>query len=725
MAKPYQKAGRWYLRYKDATGRWRDRVSKARTKAEAKLLCLELEQREERVRARLDAPTPVDGGGTLEELLQWWIAEYFRGAPSFEKSIGTVRRHLLGSELSRLRLVEVTPGRIESFLQSRSRDVGPQTLNHIRGYLSRAFSAARRTERFVGPNPVAEVSRRKIPRRVPDYLRPQEIPPLLRALAPKWRALFATGLYTGMRRGELFGLRKSDIDLPNRLITVARSYQRDTTKGDHADAIPIAAELVPYLTSAIATSTVDLVFPADDGSMRSPGVQLEQVLRRAMRRAGLVTGYRHVCRRQGCGHLERAPDDQLRRCPRCRMKLWPIGEVRPLRFHHLRHTTASLLMMAGANPAATQRILRHSDPRITTEIYGHLAPGYLRSEVDLLSFGAPPALPTAPLPRPGAREKGTRFAAPVLQGPAEGPEEPSGEGEEALQIPEVPAVGVEGFEPPTPCSQSRCATRLRYTPNWTFLAQPCEQRAYACERSSAVADAVLLVAGQLGHVATVGQDEERVVAEAAPAARRARDVSLTLAPRQLDRRAVGPGERDHGDVARSAQAVGDGGEALQQEGVVARVIAWPAGEARRQDPGRASERIHLETAVVGERTEARLERRQTRLLGSVVLERRTVLLYLEARRHHGQREELERQARRELAQLGQLVPVAGRDDELHRSAARCASMSCAQPLAASAVSASSSARSNVPCSPVPWTSTNLPPSAITTFMSTPAAASST
>ncbi len=29
-------------------------------------------------------------------------------------------------------------------------------------------------------------------------------------------------------------------------------------------------------------------------------------------------------------------------------------------------------------------------------------------------------------------------------------------------VPEV--VGVEGFEPPTPCSQSRCATRLRYTP---------------------------------------------------------------------------------------------------------------------------------------------------------------------------------------------------------------------------------------------------------------------
>ena len=44
-------------------------------------------------------------------------------------------------------------------------------------------------------------------------------------------------------------------------------------------------------------------------------------------------------------------------------------------------------MQSGANPAAVQRILRHSDPRITTEVYGHLAPGYLRAEVDRLKFG--------------------------------------------------------------------------------------------------------------------------------------------------------------------------------------------------------------------------------------------------------------------------------------------------------------------------------------------------
>jgi hypothetical protein len=44
-------------------------------------------------------------------------------------------------------------------------------------------------------------------------------------------------------------------------------------------------------------------------------------------------------------------------------------------------------MMRGANPAAVQRFLRHSDPKLTTEVYGHLAPGYLRDEVDRLVFG--------------------------------------------------------------------------------------------------------------------------------------------------------------------------------------------------------------------------------------------------------------------------------------------------------------------------------------------------
>ncbi len=62
------------------------------------------------------------------------------------------------------------------------------------------------------------------------------------------------------------------------------------------------------------------------------------------------------------------------------------GAGASIRFHDLRHTTGSLLLMAGANPASVQRILRHSDPRVTIDYYGHLLPGYLRDEVNRLQF---------------------------------------------------------------------------------------------------------------------------------------------------------------------------------------------------------------------------------------------------------------------------------------------------------------------------------------------------
>jgi integrase len=167
------------------------------------------------------------------------------------------------------------------------------------------------------------VRRRKIPRRKPDFLRLEEVPLVLHALAPRWRPLFATAIYTGLRKGELFGLRKSDVDLDNRLLYVERSYENETTKGGHGDAIPIASELVPYLRAAMDSSRSELVFPRPDGSMRPPETPVKDVLQRALGRAGVVTGYKLVCRKKGCGHEEVAPQPAERRCPGDGMKLWP------------------------------------------------------------------------------------------------------------------------------------------------------------------------------------------------------------------------------------------------------------------------------------------------------------------------------------------------------------------------------------------------------------------
>jgi len=207
---------------------------------------------------------------------------------------------------------------------------------------------------------------------------------------------------------------------------------------------------------------------------------LEHVLRRAMRRAGIVTGYVHKCRRQGCGHHEAAADANPRRCPKCKFKLFPVGEVRKIRFHHLRHTTASLLLMQGADLAAVQRIMRHQDPRITTEVYGHLAPGYLKNEIKRLSFGPPPAdlsagaapagadaAPEAPteqqsqIAASGAWEPpqlavvrddarpAAPFATRLLPNPQKAHAPPTRRGAVGKALRGLGVVGARGFEPPT------------------------------------------------------------------------------------------------------------------------------------------------------------------------------------------------------------------------------------------------------------------------------------
>jgi integrase len=413
MASAYLKRKTWYLAVLDPSGRRRCLASSAATKTEAKRLARELERRYERQRLGLELPPIPDDLRTVDDIIEWWIHTFVRHMPSYESTISTIRKHVIGSKgLGRLELEEVTPGKIDLFLTGKERELSPQTVNHLRGYLLRAFNLARRMEKFPRPNPVADVPKRKVAKRLPDYLRPAEVPLLLAAVKPKWRALFAAAIYTGLRKGELFALRKSDVDLSSGLITVARSHGRDIPKNSRSEAVPINPELLAhYLEPALRSSSSDLVFPGPDGKMFPKATQLALTLRRAMRRAGLVTGYVHKCRRKGCRHHQAFADAVPRRCPKCNFRLAPVGQVRNIRFHHLRHTTASLLLMSGADLAAVQRIMRHQDPRTTTEFYGHLAAPYLQREVERLSFGPPInlerllAVPFVPTEEPTVRRR--------------------------------------------------------------------------------------------------------------------------------------------------------------------------------------------------------------------------------------------------------------------------------------------------------------------------------
>ena len=169
-------------------------------------------------------------------------------------------------------------------------------------------------------------------------------------------------------------------------IEVSASYDSPTTKGGHADLLPVALKLRPFLEEALRASGSALVFPRSDGAMQSRDLALDKVLRRALGRAGIVIGYLHKCRRKHCGYEVRRDDDNCGRCPRCDMRLWAKALPRHVRFHDLRHTTATLLLKQGVSLATVQRVLRHTDPRLTSEIYGHLDVDDMRAGVDRLAI---------------------------------------------------------------------------------------------------------------------------------------------------------------------------------------------------------------------------------------------------------------------------------------------------------------------------------------------------
>ena len=332
---------------------------------------------------------------TFAELLDWWWAEY--GSKRRGYDFGFLRKRLLPS-LGKFALAEVNAARIEGALQIHADELSPETLNHLRAHAHRIFALAIRRGLWTGSNPASGVERRKVSRRIYETLRAEEVPLLLARLAPSWRPLFATAIWTGMRKGELLGLRKSDVDLDAGTITICRSCDSDTTKGGHADVIPIAEPLKPFLREALLASRSVYVFPAADGSMRPKDTPLQDVLRRALARAGLVNGYDHGCRRckaRGSPHVEHHADAARRHCPVCHMKLWPKPVHRRIRFHDLRGTTATLLARGGAPLVVAQRIMRHTDPRLTSNVYSRVDLNDLREGLNRIAIPAMPTLAIA------------------------------------------------------------------------------------------------------------------------------------------------------------------------------------------------------------------------------------------------------------------------------------------------------------------------------------------
>jgi integrase len=408
--------GTWVIEWQDGTGKYRQRRTRCRTKAEARRLLGDLERQSERQRLGLEPLPSAISEITFGELIDWWWDRHGRHLRS-----PTVRAFIekhLRARLGGLLLREVTTDLFDQVLTDLQGELSPGSLNHLRSFASRMFKLAARPGAGLwrGVNPIEAVPRRKVPKRHPEYLRLVEVAPVLSELPVPWKWVVATAIYTGMRKGEVLGLEVGDIDLGSGTIHLRRSWDADTVKDKEEAILPIAKGLRPHLEAALDAArrgSSGILFPRPDGKMHRRDVAADDILRRAMGRAGVVKGYQHRCRRHGCGYSADSSSKEPGRCPRCDFVLYARAIPRHVRFHDLRHTTATLLLREGVPLAVVQRILRHSTPELTAEIYGHLDLADMRAGLDRLTLEEIPGPGPAPVLRliEGGKEEGPEAAA--------------------------------------------------------------------------------------------------------------------------------------------------------------------------------------------------------------------------------------------------------------------------------------------------------------------------
>lgn len=290
--------------------------------------------------------------------------------------------------LAQLAESQITKSTVEDLLGDLLEPRGSlsaSSCNKVRSAGQRIVEDAKGNARWSGVNPFTLTRPMKQRQRLYQTLTLEEISAVLPFLRQDRRRLAKLVLLTGMRPGEALGLQKTEVDLRKKMIKVCRSHGRAQTKTGVEREFPMPDELVEDLRAAMADSPSEYVFPRKDGTRWRADTKLAEMLRVAMGKAGVVTGYAYVCRRGGCGHREQREEKLDLLCPLCAFKLQRTGIPKPLRFYDLRHTAATLHRTAGCDPMVIQDMLGHKK-NLTDGTYTHVDSEYKRTQLNKLSL---------------------------------------------------------------------------------------------------------------------------------------------------------------------------------------------------------------------------------------------------------------------------------------------------------------------------------------------------
>ncbi|THA23004.1 site-specific integrase [Streptomyces sp. A1277] len=245
-----------------------------------------------------------------------------------------------------------------------SKRLSPLTLTYIHSVLKSALEHAVREEEI--PRNVARNVRTGTPRpRRFEPLTTDEARRLLTAAqGHRLHALFVLALHTGLRKGELLGLRWEDLDLDAGTAAIRRTLQRTATGG--------------LTTLPTKTRASERRIALTTRCRQSLKLHHEQQQRE---REAAGTTWLHG------GHVfttvQGGPIDPTN-LTRAFLTLLRKASLRRIRFHDLRHSTATLLLEQGVELVVIKELLGHAHIGVTATVYAHVRLRLQRDAIDAL-----------------------------------------------------------------------------------------------------------------------------------------------------------------------------------------------------------------------------------------------------------------------------------------------------------------------------------------------------
>ena len=292
---------------------------------------------------------------TFAQWLDYWYKDII--LPQIEETTAYGYRGMIENylkpQLGEIRLQKLTARDIQQYYTwlMGEKELSPNTVIKHHNLLTNTLNAAERQE-YITKNPMRAVSPPKKRQREAKFYTPEQLGTLLdKAVGTRLELPVYICAYLGLRRGELCGLRWSDIDLEHQTITIentrTQAGKKEIEKG-----------------TKTASSTRTLYLPDTLCDMLKAAKENQQACRATYKNAYDDNDYVIV--------MEDGKPFRPNYLSELFGKFLADNDLPKIVLHELRHTFASLSNQAGIPAYNIGKALGHSTPATTQKIYTHL-----------------------------------------------------------------------------------------------------------------------------------------------------------------------------------------------------------------------------------------------------------------------------------------------------------------------------------------------------------------